>query len=1757
MTKNARIFAASLAVLGLGAALGMQRGPWLGERLRAPLEQALSKASGRRVSVGGMGLGVSGWLWLRDVGMGPMERGGPWDLSLTAEAVGLRVDLWGLVRGRVDLSSLRAVRVLAPCVFVLSPKEKAPPPGGAQPLSGAGSGDWQRALAALPLPPVPMDLEDGSVWSAAPGSGMRLLADKLDASLEPEGPQDWRLRASGRPAGSGEASMRADLGPGRGHPLIEADVKNLEWPSWLAPPPGLGPPQGRLNGDFEARALPGAWPLGLDLRGRGTLEGVAIQPSAAGRPGLSALAAQWTLQGGRFDLEGMKASYAGGSIQGQADVDLPTQAFGATLTARGADLGVLALSAGAPQDLSLSGAADLDFWAAGALSAPAMSVDLHSQEALWRAHPLTGLDLRASGAGGRWNVGGSLAWDGGKGKISLAADRGGLASAELAVSSLPADWLEAWAGPGIAGRLDGTGDFSRTRKKWDLALHGSNLEVRGASVDRASLRARGDAAAAHLSLEADLPRRAGLKGDADAVRQSDGAWTLGPARLFQNRRLILQARGVWKPGGAGQPDAMDLKVKTAPLDLALLFPRQAPDGWSGSVQGAGRLSLAGGVWSGAFRFSSETLARKGWGFPCGANVRFGPTGVTVTGMDLRHGELAGGGTAPGWSGPWNVDLSLDKVRLAALDDLPFLSEALPRGLSGSASGKLSYRSGAAPRFDAAVDFKDPLPRVLPGAAGRVVVRGAGRRWTLDSLDLSQPGGGSITGSGDLDMSGAAPWSGTAHWTRLRYKGLVLDGSALLSGGAGRPASLRLAPWSLSATALPQLDAAFTFGKDGIEAVQGRWGSGMRWSIRSQQGLWQGSADLSGQDPGLLAGFLLGRAAATDLRLDGGLEGSFASLSRPAFVKMDLGEAGSPGSALRGQAQWAQGGLQVSGRFRALKLGRLAAAARALGLDAPALDGLVSGSWKGSASSVSVSALVDSLVWNKNKLGPLSLAGGWSPSGAWISRASLGPDAGPGLRLEDAHWSASGKGAGQAYSFSGDAQVTNWNLALWTLSADAAFKVTGSAGKTVWRAQCARLQAGTRVWTKLGLGGTWDGRRYTVKEGSRKPEFSAAGSVSGSAFTLDEAHAYSGGGEGSIKGDVKQDGSLDFEGLTDGLPASDLAGIMGWPQTWTGSSWGTLRVTGNLGHARTVVSAKVENGSVQGLPFDLATGYVVQDGNWVYLSSQGPIRMSRGDGTALEVGGRVTLLDNPGPGQGMDVWAKSIDGRLRLFAGLPAIRAADGPLSLKLRFTGRTDDPRVDGTLAVTDGSISPAWLLPPLQNAEVLVQIQDSKAFLQKAEAKTQDGDYLLKVEPADPALPAFVFKDWVPAGMNMRIRTGKGGIPVESTRSLRFVDGVVHPDLVLSGSWDQPALSGDLSLDKGGQDKAVVQWPAQFQESGAPDRKGWFDRLTYDLALKARTDVMVRTGAAEVFVDTGDAGLRLEGAGDGRALSGQIRLLQGSVDYLLATFRLTQDHDSWVEMRGDSPPEVELWGVDDLGSVSVSGGAPQDVQVLLHAWGPLGQVQMQLSEADDPSLTQNQLATLLGMGGDAGDPRSQGGFTRMLGEVPASFLTSWGRKTGWLDEVGLSSPAMDEAVVPTPGAGDTGQVEPLAEGTPVSSTARALAEVSMGKYLGSKLFVGVDTQIIQTDVLGKSSVGPEVGGVVEYQLPGSSKLSVQHSVDTSGQTDDRVMLEGSTSFDNYDPNRRRWDGMATPQASPAPSPSGSGLPAPSPTPAPSGTPGP
>jgi hypothetical protein len=832
----------------------------------------------------------------------------------------------------------------------------------------------------------------------------------------------------------------------------------------------------------------------------------------------------------------------------------------------------------------------------------------------------------------------------------------------------------------------------------------------------------------------------------------------------------------------------------------------------------------------------------------------------------------------------------------------------------------------------------------------------------------------------------------------------------------------------------------------------------------------------------------------------------------------------------------RGGQWHSAKASSLDLDRWATVLRLAGHPGlPTLKGTLNGQAFSGPSGLSFSAKLDDLVFDTWNFGPGSVDGSAQGGKFSIGTLALG-GAGPRLKLSQASLGSSGS----TWDFQGDLFAQDLPYSLFTLSGQGHLKAESKGSNGKLNSDWAWFQAGQRRFEGLKLDLGWDGSGNWTLAPRQGKAFKAAGKLADGNFSLSSLESKEGRGSASLKGEVLASGALNWDGQASGYPVEELTGVLGWAQEWKGAAYGNLSVRGTTTTPRTIVSIKVEDGSVQGVAFDLAQATVHVEEGWVKLAPLGPIRISRRQAYLMEVSGLVPLDDDHGKPKGpLEVQAHLKEGGLGFFASLPGITAAEGPLQLDLSFSGDRSDPTVNGSLRVTGGSITPAWLLTGLEKVDLFAQIQDGQVQLQQAQARVVDDGPLLRLELAAKDQPAFVLERWQPERFNLRLRSSASGLPVRSTAQLRFLDGSIHPDLLLGGGWLDPAVSGSLSFDKGSLEKALVTWPPKFspplpkvEEGGEP---GFLDRIEWNLGMAARKDVMLRTDVAQVFVDTGEEGLHLQGALPHRSLEGRLQVIKGSIDYLLTTFDMAADRPSWVEFRGEDAPQLEFNGTKRVRDALLNGEVQRrDAEVRLHAFGPLGQIEMSLS-SDDPSLTKDQLASLAGFGIDSSDQRNQGGFARLLGKAPASVLTRFARRSGLVDVVDVRLPGVEEALAGNGQAqGLSGPSQTAADSSP---TSKALVEFSAGKWFTENLFVGGNMQVNEKRDAKGSSMDLPIGAKMEYQLKNKALVTAQHNVAIDGQTDQRVMLERSSSFSNYNPKQRRW-GQApavepTPQASP------------------------
>jgi hypothetical protein len=292
-----------------------------------------------------------------------------------------------------------------------------------------------------------------------------------------------------------------------------------------------------------------------------------------------------------------------------------------------------------------------------------------------------------------------------------------------------------------------------------------------------------------------------------------------------------------------------------------------------------------------------------------------------------------------------------------------------------------------------------------------------------------------------------------------------------------------------------------------------------------------------------------------------------------------------------------------------------------------------------ANGLTFSANLESFTLLGMPFGPGNLSGAWSSAGLKLNELNLGgSDA--RLSLKKAAWSKLKDG----WSAEGELDASELPYAIFTLGGRGRLKATGKGGEGKLSSDWAWLQTGTRRHDGLSLEMTWKDGAWALGPKDKKL-FRATGKLNNGDFILSSVEARQGAkATAQLKGEVLRDGSMTFDGQASGYPAAEMTGLLGWPQEWKGATYGTLSIRGTTTSARTVVLAKIENGSVNGLAFDLAQAVVHVEDGWVKLGPLGPVKILRQKAYLLEVDGDIPLDGSDGKQVGdMDVRAKLKEG----------------------------------------------------------------------------------------------------------------------------------------------------------------------------------------------------------------------------------------------------------------------------------------------------------------------------------------------------------------------------------------------------------------------------------------------------------------------------------------------------------------------------------
>ncbi len=1680
--RKALIWLGGAACLLLAAGWALDRSGYLVRALKPQIVEALSKATGRAVEVKGVDGGLFGAVVLREVTLGPKpgEAGSLGQASLEIAKATVSFSLWDyLVLRKPPMECLRRLDLESP-LMKMGPPEAAP----AQPRP-----PLSQLLKKLPLPPISTRIDSGELLSHEG----KVLLSRLDASFSAnlrKRQADFILSAK---VLEGSVRLKGHWKPESGSGQVEAQLdklllSHLDEAGLLGGLPRFE--QGWLKGRLSAE-LGGPRP---SLKGLLKAEGL--------RP--AGMAAQLPRFDGEIEFEGSQARIRklsglafGGKVEGEGSVaDLADPELKLTLRTSDPAFSLLAgASKRVEAELALSSRglnlARLQAWSGGAACLEA-SGWMGKQGPLWLSGDLSSFPAQDALLSGRFELGGSA------GRIT--------GSAQLGAPS----WT---AFPG--GRLqDLAAQLHVDGGQWRLSLDAAWLPVKGLRLEAQGALKEGAVEARQLTLKHG--GETWIRG-----RASKGAGARGALKGWAEMDLAEVAPLV---GASGLP----LAGLRGPLKAQLGLAGEASSPQIKlSLDGKGLSASAGA----AEKSTGTAAAGDGFPFPIDAKLDFSEGRWKLGSLRVRGGELSAKGDL---SAPGRLEAGLKAAQAPAFAAALGLPSQAGRGrLEGGLELELKPRDW---KLSAGLKAKDLLLSGFLASDASLEAELGPHSWQVRRLAAAQATGGTLSFSGGFDPQGRGTAEMELEAKEWKYRGRAFSFKAGAEGSRpGRMASwfsrtrpageepgeiggdLLLEDFSVDAKALPLLKGHWSWHTRGeLQVKEFSFGPGLGGKAEWRRG----------QGPGAVSRWRLEaearqadmRALATLLGLEkGGPKGPF---SAKATAEGSGGEgrlAVGMGEALQGALEWGGPGRRGRLELKEMDLSKFLELASWSGEEslseyAKKWSGKLTGLADyeaGRALPLSFSAKAAELRQSGRPWVSAQAEGAAGKGELWLSRLELGP-ANSRLSLRSFSFKAD--------RLSGDFEAQDFP--------EGAFMRMSGAGQ--FKAQLGKDQGEAEVHWKqlrlnrheLGAGGllarsvSQDQGRWEVKDLQGRWEASLL-APPGQAIELEKAQLRlpDGAALEALRG-LDEEGKPRLELSARGLDFAAIAGLLDWKLALGGQVWGNgvLRLPSKDNPStKLMVSAKVENGHLAGFPFDLATGSVrLQDGRLDLKPMGEPLRVMRRGRYDGEISGVVPLEQGDQPEE-MAVLGRFSGANLGMLDYLDSIDAASGTVNAEVRIKGTPRYPEFSGKAEILGGQVRFAKLIAPASDLQARLFLDQNRLQVLRMDMQVGSQGQRAYFEAAPGEEAAVVFDQWIPSKFNLRISSGKAGIPLQATPIHEFIGGNALIDLLLGGDWDNPSLQGRIGLLDGN-----VTWPIRRSGKQAPVNPHDFsERMLWDLEARALGKVNFLGGdALRAEVRTDDKGLRISGPGSDLSLEGRIKSVRGRVSFFSADFNLSENEaeESSIEFRRDLPPYINLWGVkEQLGNQAA---------VKINAFGPLGKIDVRFPDERDLELNAagseeaaRRKAALIGLGSENAD--------EALGAVI-------GRSLVWLGSRWFKGARKFDLTVRAPALARNPGLDP---GT---ATARANYSVDVGTYLpGSPVYVKVGAE-------GKEKSTEGRAGLV---MPVSEKWNLEGEVkvDSEEGSSGKAMLKTGQSLESYNPKKRREElerKRAAARATPSPTPS-------------------
>lgn len=443
------------------------------------------------------------------------------------------------------------------------------------------------------------------------------------------------------------------------------------------------------------------------------------------------------------------------------------------------------------------------------------------------------------------------------------------------------------------------------------------------------------------------------------------------------------------------------------------------------------------------------------------------------------------------------------------------------------------------------------------------------------------------------------------------------------------------------------------------------------------------------------------------------------------------------------------------------------------------------------------------------------------------------------------------------------------------------------------------------------------------------------------LTLNRVRLWHGDGSMLATGRYNSADGTDVTVIAKGFDISPIAALIGGPVTLSGTADANVRLVDYPSNPRLSGNVTLINGRLAGADFERFQAVASADGDGVLLSRaqverKGDSLLAEGFipfnaairkslGITRAAGDRPETLDlNVTSGSFALDWLPSVVG--------PALKSTRGRLSLQAHVGGTPAEPDMQGTFALTKGSVEVAGL---------------ERAFTGIDGRGHFDGDRV-------------VFESFQ-AGYGSGRLTAGGTLTLDFFAVERYdlwakaekliydshpFAGTLRGNLRYQGPGDAPVLGGEVWISE-----ARISAPLGDDSNGGSG--GPLPNIGLDLTVHVGSDVRLKQGLTIADLDVPVEGtLHVGGSLIAPKLSGQITANRGSISAYRNDFQVLEAHAEFAESRGVLP------------FIRVSASKPvQGAVVFVRLEGEVGS-DLKLEFDSNPAMSNQEILTLLDIPG-------------------------------------------------------------------------------------------------------------------------------------------------------------------------------------------------